>query len=75
MPEAFKAPPGRSLCVRHKPAIAEMYLQGVSTKRATKVMNILCGLEVSFTQVYRLTAELNDAFEFWRKRLCQRFPT
>ena len=51
-----------------KAAIAEMYLQGVSTRRVTKVMEKLCGLEVSSTQVSRLTAELDEAFEFWRTR-------
>ena len=51
-----------------KAAIAEMYLQGVSTRRVTKVMETLCGLEVSSTQVSRLTAELDDTFELWRKR-------
>ena len=51
-----------------KVAIAEMYLQGVSTRRVTKVMEKLCGLEVSSAQVSRLTAELDGTFELWRKR-------
>ena len=34
-----------------KSAIAEMYLQGVSTRRVTHVMEELCGLEVTSTQV------------------------
>jgi putative transposase len=51
-----------------KAAIAEMYLQGVSTRRVTKVMERLCGLEVSSTQVSRLTAELDETFEKWRGR-------
>lgn len=50
------------------PAIAEMYLQGVSTRRVESVMKELCGLEVSSTQVSRLTAELDDEFEKWRNR-------
>jgi transposase-like protein len=51
-----------------KAAIAEMYLQGVSTRRVESVMKQLCGLEVSSTQVSRLTAELDDEFEKWRNR-------
>jgi transposase-like protein len=51
-----------------KVAIAEMYLQGVSTRRVTKVMEKLCGLSVSSTQVSRLTAELDETFELWRNR-------
>lgn len=51
-----------------KVAIAEMYLQGVSTRRVTKVMEKLCGFEVSSTQVSRLTAELDETFELWRAR-------
>lgn len=51
-----------------KAAIAEMYLQGVSTRRVTKVMEQLCGLEVSSTQVSRLTSELDDTFTQWRAR-------
>jgi transposase-like protein len=34
-----------------KSAIAEMYLQGVSTRRVKHVMAELCGMEVSSTQV------------------------
>ncbi|MCH7227724.1 IS256 family transposase, partial [Haloferula sp. A504] len=51
-----------------KAAIAEMYLQGVSTRRVTEVMKKLCGLEVTSTQVSRLTAELDAEFEKWRNR-------
>jgi len=51
-----------------KAAVAEMYLQGVSTRRVTKVMEQLCGLEVSSTQVSRLTAELDETFTQWRER-------
>jgi len=51
-----------------KVGIAEMYLQGVSTRRVTKVMEKMCGLSVSSTQVSRLTAELDETFELWRNR-------
>ena len=51
-----------------KAAIAEMYLQGVSTRRVAEVMKKLCGLDVTSTQVSRLTAELDEEFEKWRNR-------
>jgi len=51
-----------------KVTIAEMYLQGVSTRRVTKVMEKMCGLSVSSTQVSKLTAELDETFELWRNR-------
>ena len=50
-----------------KVAIAEMYLQGVSTRRVSEVMEQLCGLEVSLTQVSHLTAELDETFAQWRQ--------
>jgi transposase-like protein len=51
-----------------KVAIAEMYLQGVSTRRVTTVMEKLCGMAVTSCQVSRLTAELDVQFEQWRTR-------
>jgi len=51
-----------------KAAIAEMYIQGVSTRRVTKVMGELCGFDVSSTQVSNLTATLDEEFEKWRTR-------
>lgn len=51
-----------------KAAVAEMYLQGVCTRRVSAVMEKLCGLEVTSTQVSRLTAELDETFSKWRKR-------
>ena len=49
-------------------AIAEMYLQGVSTRRVTTVLEALCGMEVTSTQVSRATAELDPMLEAWRSR-------
>lgn len=51
-----------------KAAIATMYVKGVSTRKVTKVMEKLCGLKVSSTQVSKLTAELDVEFEKWRTR-------
>jgi putative transposase len=49
-------------------AIAEMYLQGVSTRRVTKILQELCGLEITSTQVSRAVAELDTMLEAWRNR-------
>lgn len=51
-----------------KAAIASMYIEGVSTRRVSKVMGELCGFEVSSTQVSNLTAELDAEFTKWRGR-------
>jgi len=51
-----------------KSAIATMYVQGVSTRKVTKVMEELCGFEVSSGQVSNLNKQLDDEFEKWRRR-------
>ena len=51
-----------------KLAIAEMYVQGVSTRKVTEVMEQLCGLEVSSAQVSRATAALDGELAAWRER-------
>jgi putative transposase len=40
-------------------AIAETYLQGVSTRRVSKVLEELCGLDITSTRVCRLTADID----------------
>ena len=49
-------------------AIAEMYLQGVSTRRVTRIMEELCGLDVTSSQVSRAAAELDEMLGAWRTR-------
>ena len=56
-----------------KLAIAEMYVQGVSTRRVKKVAQELCGLNVSSTQVSRLSKLLDDELEKFRTRELGRF--
>lgn len=51
-----------------KTAVAEMYLQGVSTRRVTRVMEELCGFEVTSTEVSRATARLDGMLASWRQR-------
>ena len=49
-------------------AIAEMYVQGVSTRKVSAITEQLCGFEISSSTVSKLTAELDPLFEEWRKR-------
>ena len=51
-----------------KLAVAEMYLQGVSTRKVTAVMEELCGREVTSMQVSRAVRALDDELEKWRDR-------
>jgi putative transposase len=49
-------------------ALAEMYVQGVSTRKVAAVTERLCGSEVSSTQVSRAAAQLDEVLEAWRNR-------
>ena len=51
-----------------KLALAEMYVQGVSTRRVAAITEQLCGFEVSSTQVSQATAALDEQLEAWRTR-------
>ena len=51
-----------------KLAVAEMYLQGVSTRKVTAVMEELCGFEVTSTQVSRAVRLLDEELTQWRGR-------
>ena len=56
-----------------KLAIAEMYIQGVSTRKVTAVLEQLCGLEITSTDVSRATAALDQELGQWRTRPLGRF--
>ena len=51
-----------------KLSLAEMYVQGVSTRKVAAITEQLCGFEVSSSQVSRATAELDEHFKQWRER-------
>jgi putative transposase len=51
-----------------KLAVAEMYVQGVSTRKVAAVTEKLCGLEVTTAQVSRAAQALDDELEEWRSR-------
>jgi len=56
-----------------KLAVAEMYVQGVSTRRVEAVVEKLCGFSVSSSQVSRAAAELDEILGKWRTRELGRF--
>ena len=49
-------------------ALAEMYVCGVSTRKVSRIVEELCGHEVSSSTVSRLTAQLDEELERWRQR-------
>jgi putative transposase len=51
-----------------KLALAEMYVQGVSTRKVAAITRELCGHEVSSMQVSRAAEALDAELETWRQR-------
>jgi len=51
-----------------KLALAEMYIQGVSTRKVAAITEQLCGFEVSSSQVSQATAALDEQLQAWRER-------
>ncbi len=49
-------------------ALAEMYVQGVSTRKVSQITEELCGCEISSSDVSRATALLDEELEKWRNR-------
>ena len=48
-----------------KLALAEMYVKGVSTRKVQSILEELCGLEVSSSQVSRAAELLDAELESW----------
>jgi putative transposase len=48
--------------------LAEMYVQGVSTRRVKTVIEQMCGTAISSSQVSRAAAQLDETLEAWRNR-------
>jgi transposase-like protein len=46
--------------------LAEMYVQGVSTRKVAAIVEQMCGSEVSSTQVSKAAAMLDEKLEKWR---------
>jgi len=57
-----------------KLAVAEMYVQGVSTRKVAEITHELCGLEVTSTQVSRAAKLLDGELEAWRNRPLGEYP-
>jgi transposase-like protein len=57
-----------------KLSLAEMYVQGVSTRKVAAITEQLCGFEVTSVQVSRAAAELDVALEQWRTRVLGQMP-
>lgn len=55
-------------------ALAEMYVQGVSTRKVKAITAHLCGVEVSSSQVSRAAAEMDSELEKWRERPLGEYP-
>jgi len=55
-------------------AVAEMYVNGVSTRRVKEVTRELCGLEISSSDVSRAAAKLDEQLEGWRTRPIEQAP-
>jgi putative transposase len=56
-----------------KLAVAQMWVEGVSTRKVKKVTEELCGLEVSSSQVSRAAQLLDEELEAWRTRPLGRY--
>ncbi|WP_322792472.1 IS256 family transposase [Bellilinea sp.] len=48
--------------------LAEMYVQGVSTRKVKAITEQLCGVEISAMQVSRAVAQLDEVLQQWRER-------
>jgi len=57
-----------------KLAVAEMYVQGVSTRKVSKITEELCGLELSSTQVSRISKDLDESLREFRNRPLEEYP-
>jgi len=57
-----------------KIALAEMSVQGVSTRKVARITEELCGFEISFSEVSRASAELDKQLTSWRTRKLGTFP-
>lgn len=57
-----------------KIALAEMYVQGVSTRKVAKITEELCGFEISSSEVSRASKALDEQLQAWRGRPLGQFP-
>jgi len=55
-------------------ALAEAYVQGVSTRKMAKLTQELCGIEVSSGEVSRAAQALDETLSAWRERPLEAMP-
>ena len=55
-------------------ALAEMYVQGVSTRKVKAITEQLCGVSISSSTVSQAAAQLDGELEKWRKRPLGEYP-
>ena len=54
----------KALCI----SMAEMYFNGVATRKVKNVLEKLCGVNVTSQEVSRATEKLDAEFSAWRER-------
>lgn len=57
-----------------KLSMAQMYIEGVTTRKVSSVLETLCGLRFSSSDVSRATALLDEELEKWRTRPLGKVP-
>ena len=57
-----------------KLSLAEMYIQGVSTRKVARITEKMCGFNISSSQVSKASAELDDLLGQWRNRPLASYP-
>jgi putative transposase len=55
-------------------ALAEMYVQGVSTRKVKAITEQLCGVNVSSSMVSQAAAQMDAELEKWRERPLGEYP-
>jgi putative transposase len=55
-------------------ALAQMYIQGVSTRDVSKIIEEMCGFEVSSNTVSKAAAQLDYSLSKWRDRELGKYP-
>ena len=55
-------------------ALVEMYLQGISTRKVSAVVEPLCGTTISASAISALAKTLGAALAAWRTRIVRVFP-
>lgn len=55
-------------------AVAEMYVQGVTTRKVAAITEQLCGFHVTSDEVSRIAKHLDEQLEVWRNRPLDCYP-